>query len=158
MTAEDNFWILLTLSLRACCIFYIQMIYCPIMFSHSSSGISSLSKTGWWRSCRSVPGRTQGPARTQASPSCWHLQARRRTRCSEYQREGWAGGWSVPDAWTNNNKQFNEIEWDTNQSCFNVDLLELVRWRKRCTADVMLCHILLLYCCLNVSLSRKCIY
>lgn len=114
----------------------------------------SLSETGWWRSCRSVPGRIRAPAQTQASPSCWHLQVRRRTRCSECRREGWAGGWSAPDAWTHSSKQFNEMKWDTNQSHFQCGFPAAGQWNGRwckcCTPDAILWHILPLYSCLNI--------
>lgn len=64
------------------------------------------------RAHREIPERIPAPAQRPVSPSCWSLQVRRRTQCSEYQTAGWVGGWNAPDAYTHTHKhtQFNKIQ------------------------------------------------
>lgn len=66
--------------------------------SPSSCAISSWSPTAplHWGNSRAQlqqsPGRIPVPAQRQVSPSCWHLQVRKRTQCSGCQKGGSTGG------------------------------------------------------------------
>lgn len=115
----------------------------------------SLIESGRWRSCKSVPGRIPVPVQTPVSPSCWHLQVRRQTQCSEYQTGGWAGGWSGPDAYTHtqiNIDSLIRLKSNTNQSHI---LLVLVSWMwcKNRATDAML-HFLTITA-VNSSFTHK---